>query len=206
MLDWWVKQNPKGRGVYAGLIPGRVSDNGWLGDEIIGQIYVTRGNSGSQGHVHFSMRSLMPGGVFTRIPGADTMASARLDSINRSRARTQARRDSMTTKMARETYAQPALTPAMTWLDAVPPAAPAAVLSRAGNRVDVTVTPPRGKLLSVWVVQSKWPNGAWRTEIVPITTQKWTVTAPAPDSGAPTDVWVSVVDRVGNQSTPVHVR
>jgi uncharacterized lipoprotein YddW (UPF0748 family) len=206
MLDWWVKQNPKGRGVYAGLIPGRVSDNGWLGDEIIGQIYVTRGNSGSQGHVHFSMRSLMPGGVFTRIPGADTMASARLDSINRSRARTQARRDSMTTKMARETYAQPALTPAMPWLDAVPPSTPTATLSRSGNRTDVTVSPPGGKLLSVWVVQSKWPNGTWRTEIVPITTQKWTVTAPAPDSGAPTDVWVSVVDRVGNQSTPVHVR
>ncbi|HUQ19274.1 MAG TPA: family 10 glycosylhydrolase [Gemmatimonadaceae bacterium] len=206
MLDWWVKQNPKGRGIYAGLIPGRVADNGWLADEIIGQIYVTRGNSGATGHVHFSMRSLMPGGAFTRIPGNDTLASAVRDSLNRARVRTQARRDSMTAKMIRETYAVPALTPAMTWLDAVPPAAPSAVLTRTGNRIDVTVTPPRGELLSVWVVQSKWTNGGWRTEIVPITTQKWTVTAPAPDAGAPTDVWVSVVDRVGNQSTPVRVR
>ena len=148
----------------------------------------------------------MPGGAFTRIPGADTMASARVDSINRVRARTQAMRDSMTAKMARETYAQPALTPAMPWLDAVPPAAPTATLSRNGNRVDVTITPPRGKLLSVWVVQSKWPNGAWRTEIIPITTLQWTVTEPAADAGAPTEVWVSVVDRVGNQSTPVHIR
>jgi len=55
-------------------------------------------------------------------------------------------------------------------------------------------------------VQSKWPTGAWRTEIVPITGLQWTITARAPDAGAPTDVWVSVVDRVGNQSTPVHVR
>ncbi|HUQ18624.1 MAG TPA: hypothetical protein VM099_03335, partial [Gemmatimonadaceae bacterium] len=150
--------------------------------------------------------SLMPGGAFTRIPGADTLAAAVRDSLNRARVRTQARRDSMTAKMQRETYAQPALTPAMTWLDAVPPPAPTASLMRTGNRVDVTVTPLRGELLSVWVVQSKWTNGGWRTEIVPITTQKWTVTAPAADAGAPTDVWVSVVDRVGNQSTPVRVR
>ena len=206
LLRWWVEQNPRNRGLYAGLDPNRVSDNGWLGDEIISQIYVTRGNSGATGHVHFSMRGLMAGGVFTRIPGADTLAPARIDSISRGRARTQARRDSMTIKMARETYAEPALTPAMPWLDAVPPPAPTAALSRVGNRVDVTLTPARGEPLSVWVVQSKWPNGTWRTEIVPVTVQQWTITAPGPDAGAPVEVWVSVVDRAGNQSTPVRVR
>jgi uncharacterized lipoprotein YddW (UPF0748 family) len=206
LLNWWVKQNPKGRGLYAGLDPNRVSDTGWPGDEIVSQIYVTRGNDGATGHVHFSMRGLMPGGAFTRIPGADTLAPAVIDSINRGRARTQARRDSMYTKMVRETYAQPALTPAMTWLDAVPPAAPSAALSRSGNRADVTISPPRGESLSVWVVQSKWPNGMWRTEIVPITMRQWTVTAPAQDAGAPAEVWVSVVDRAGNQSTPVRAR
>jgi hypothetical protein len=55
-------------------------------------------------------------------------------------------------------------------------------------------------------VQSKWPNGAWRTEIVPITVRQMTVTAQTPDAGAPVEVWVSVVDRAGNQSTPVRVR
>lgn len=48
----------------------------------------------------------------SRIPGADTLAPAVVDSINRVRARTQARRDSMTAELARETYAQPALIPA----------------------------------------------------------------------------------------------
>jgi uncharacterized lipoprotein YddW (UPF0748 family) len=207
LLNWWAKQNPKGRGLYTGLIPNNVRENNWPGDEIVGQIYTTRGNDGAQGHVHFSMRGLMPGGAFiARIAGADTLAPAVLDSINRWRARTQARRDSMTAKMTRETYAQPALTPAMPWLDAVPPRAPTAALSRAENRVDVTLTPPSGEPLSVWVVQSRWPNGAWRTEIVPITVRQWTVTAPAPDAGAPAEVWVSVVDRAGNQSTPVRVR
>jgi len=206
LLNWWAKQNPRGRGLYAGLDPSNVSATNWPGDEIISQIYITRGNDGVQGHVHFSMRALMPDGAFTRIPGADTLTPAVIDSINRVRARTQARRDSMTTKLARETYAQPALTPAMPWLDAVPPPAPTAALSRVANRVDVTLTPPRGESLSVWVVQSKWPSGAWRTEIVPITTLQWTVTAPAPNAGVPAEVCVSVVDRVGNQSTPVRIR
>jgi uncharacterized lipoprotein YddW (UPF0748 family) len=205
LLDWWVKQNAKSRALYAGLIPNNVSDTRWPGDEIVGQIYITRGNDGAHGHVHFSMRGLMPGGAFTRIPGADTLAPAVIDSINRVRARTQARRDSMTAKLARETYAQPALIPAMPWLDAVPPPAPTAALSRLGNRADVALT-PRGESLAVWVVQSKWPNGAWRTDIVPITVRQWTVTAQTPDAGAPAEVWVSVVDRAGNQSTPVRVR
>jgi uncharacterized lipoprotein YddW (UPF0748 family) len=204
LLNWWAKQNPKGRGLYAGLIPSNVRDNNWAGDEIIGQIYITRGNDATQGHVHFSMRSLMPGSAFmTRIPGADTLAPPVLDSINRGRARTQARRDSMTAKMMRETYSQPALTPAMPWLDAVPPSPPTAVFSQEGNQVNVTLTPPGGEPLNVWVVQSKWPSGAWRTEIVPITTRQWTVTALAQNAGVPTEVWVSVVDRAGNQSMPV---
>lgn len=148
----------------------------------------------------------MPGGAFiARIAGADTLAPAVLDSINHWRARTQARRDSMTAKLARETYAQPALIPAMPWLDAVPPPAPTATLSLLGNRADVALT-PGGESLAVWVMQSKWPNGSWRTEIVPITLRQWTVTAPTPDAGAPVEVWVSVVDRAGNQSRPVRVR
>jgi hypothetical protein len=200
-----VKQNAKGRALYAGLIPNNVADARWPGDEIVGQIYITRANDRAHGHVHFSMRGLMPGGAFTRIPGADTLAPAVIDSMNRVRARTQARRDSMTAKLARETYAQPALIPSMPWLDAVPPPAPTATLSILGNRADVALT-SRGESLAVWVVQSKWPNGTWRTEIVPITVRQWTVIAPTPDAGVPVDVWVSVVDRAGNQSAPVRVR
>ncbi|HYN81848.1 MAG TPA: hypothetical protein VES88_10135 [Gemmatimonadaceae bacterium] len=86
------------------------------------------------------------------------------------------------------------------------PRAPIAALSRLENRADVTLTPPRDESLAVWVVQSKWPNGAWRTEIVPITVRQWTITAPPSDAAAPAEVWVSVVDRAGNQSTPVRVR
>jgi uncharacterized lipoprotein YddW (UPF0748 family) len=206
MLDWWAKQNPKGRGLYAGLIPGNVSATNWLSDEIIGQIYITRAHDGAHGHVHFSMRSLMPNGATPAVPFADTVAQARRDSITAVRGRTQARRDTMTNKMMRETYARPALIPAMPWLDAQAPAAPTATLKQLGNRTSVAITPARGEAAYLWVVQSKWTSGAWHTEIVPSNQNDWTVTAPAANAGAPVEVWVSAVDRVGNQSRAVRAR
>jgi hypothetical protein len=108
--------------------------------------------------------------------------------------------------MMREAYARPALIPAMPWLDDKAPAAPSAALQQLGNRTSVSVTPARGEAAYLWVVQSKWPRGSWRTEIVPASQQNWTVTAPGADAGAPVEVWVSAVDRVGNQSRAVRAR
>jgi uncharacterized lipoprotein YddW (UPF0748 family) len=203
LLDWWTRQNPHHRGLYAGLIPSSVAATNWLGDEIIGQIYVTRAHKGAHGHVHFSMRSLMPNGAFTAIAGADTLAQMRIDSIHAGRMRTQARRDSMTNKMMRETYARPALVPEMPWLDKRAPPAPTASLQQLGNRTTVSLTPARGEAAFVWVVQSKWASGIWRTEIVPATRRDWPIAAPSADAGAPVEVWVSAVDRMGNQSRAV---
>ena len=206
VLDWWAKQNAKNRGLYAGMIPGNVSATNWPPDEPIAQIYVTRAHPGAHGHVHFSMRSLMPAGAFTPIAGADTLPQARIDSINAVRARTQARRDSMTAKMIREAYARPALIPAMPWLDAKAPPAPTAALRQSGDKTTVTYTPASGEPAYLWVVQSKWPRGWWRTEIVPAAQREWSIAAPTPDAGVPVEVWVSVVDRVGNQSRAVRAK
>ncbi|HEY0670934.1 MAG TPA: family 10 glycosylhydrolase [Longimicrobiales bacterium] len=206
LLDWWTRQNPRKRALYAGMIPGNVRVNNWPGDEIIGQIYVTRAHAGVHGHVHFSMRSLMPEGAFTPIAGADTIAQTRLDSINTIRERTQARRDSMTGKMMREAYGRPALIPAMPWLDNKAPRAPTATLQRVGDTTQVAVTPGRGEPASLWVVQSKWPRGWWWTQILPASQREWPIVAPAADWGAPVEVWVSAVDRVGNQSPAVRAR
>lgn len=203
VLDWWTKQNAKNRALYAGMIPGSVSATNWPADEAIGQIYVTRAHPGAHGHVHFSMRSLMPNGAFARMPDPDTLSQARRDSINMMRARTQARRDTMTSKMMRETYARPALIPAMPWLDEQAPPAPTATLQQLGNKTSVTLNPARGEAAYLWVVQSKWPRGSWTTAIVPADQREWSIAAPTPDAGAPVEVWVSVVDRVGNQSRAV---
>jgi uncharacterized lipoprotein YddW (UPF0748 family) len=134
LLDWWVRQNPHGRGMYAGLIPGNVNleaggRTGWRPDEIIGQVYITRGRPGAEGHVHFRMGSLMPDGAYTRIAGADTLPVERVDSIRDVQRRVQARRDTLAMRLRDEAYARPALTPAMTWLDDVPPPAPRVALS-----------------------------------------------------------------------------
>jgi uncharacterized lipoprotein YddW (UPF0748 family) len=204
LLNWWAKQNPLRRALYAGLIPSNVAATNWPGDEVIGQIYTTRAHEGADGHVHFSMRSLMPDGAFT--PLADSIPATRIDSINAVRRRTQARRDSMTSKMMRETYARPALVPAMPWLDNVAPSAPAATVEQQGNRTTVRITPAVGESAFLWVVQSKWPGSMWHTEIIPASLREWAVTAPFTEAGAPVEVWVSAVDRLANQSRPVRAR
>ena len=207
LLDWWVRQNPLGRGMYAGLIPSNVNvaadpRRGWQPEEIIGQVYITRGRPGADGHVHFPMRALMPDGAFTRIQGADTMAAERIDSIRAMQRRVQARRDTLVTLLRDEAYARPALVPAMPWLDDVPPPAPRAVVSTQPSGTRIVIEPGAGEAVAQWVVQTQSPGG-WRTEIVPGSVRTWTV-APAPGSeDVPAAVWVSGVDRVGNQSAPV---
>ena len=200
VLNWWAEQNARNRALYAGQIIG-----GFTPDEVIGQIYISRAHPGAHGQVFFSMRSLMPNSV-RPIMGADTIPQPRLDSLNLMRARTQARRDSMTSKMMREAYARPALVPAMPWLDSKPPREPTAALQQLGNKTSVTFTPGSGEAAYLWVVQSKWPRGWWRTEIVPASQREWSIAAPTADAGAPVEVWVSAVDRVGNQSRAVRAR
>lgn len=210
LLDWWVRQNPKGRGLYAGLIPGNVNldvggRGGWAPDEIVGQIYVTRGRPGAEGHVHFRIGSLMPDGAYGRIAGADTLSAARLDSIRSLQQRVQARRDTLTRKLMTETYARPALVPAATWLDDDPPAAPRATLRHEGGTATVAIEPGTGEAPFLWVVQSRWPEG-WRTEIVPAARREWVVGNSLGLSAPPSAVWVSAVDRVGNLGPPARLQ
>jgi uncharacterized lipoprotein YddW (UPF0748 family) len=207
VLDWWVRQNVLGRGMYPGLIPSNVNVDtagrgGWHPDEIIGQIYVTRGRPGAGGHVHFPMGALMPDGAFRRNAGLDTLPPARAEVIRAQQRRVQARRDTLTRRLRDEAYARPALVPAMTWLDDVPPLAPRVTLARHTDGTRIVIEPPHGEPAFMFVVQSQWSDG-WRTELVPAGTREWRVGRAAGGSGTPGAVWVSAVDRVGNQSTPV---
>jgi len=209
VLDWWVRQNSLGRGLYAGLIPGNVNldtvgRGGWRPDEIIGQIYVTRGRPGAAGHVHFRMRSLMADGAYERIGGQDSLPPARFQAIREAQGRVQARRDSLTAKLMRETYARPALAPAMPWLDAVPPGSPSVGRRTSPSGLMLSIAPAPGEPAFLWVIQSRWPEG-WRTEIVPASTREVAVGSTFGLIGAPSAVWVSAVDRTGNQSTLVRV-
>lgn len=209
VLDWWIRQNSLGRGVYAGLIPANVNldtvgRGGWRPEEIVGQIYVTRGRPGAEGHVLFRMGSLMPDGAYERTWSFDSLPPERREAIRAGQARVQARRDSMTAKLRNETYARPALVPAMPWLYAVPPAAPLLERRAGGDGLRIAISPGRGEASALWVVQSRWPAG-WRTEILPSATRDFVVGSTLGLVGFPHAVWVSAVDRTGNQSTLVRL-
>ena len=201
LLDWWVRQNVRGRGLYAGLITSNVNlapgpRAGWRADEILGQIYIARGRPGADGHVHFRMGTLMPNHAFA--PISDTVPPERVDSIRADQRRLQARLDTLTTRLRDETYARPALVPLMPWLDDAPPAQPRATLRGS----TLAITPGTGEASFLWVVQWRASDVApgtppWRTEVLPAATREWR--APAQE------VWISAVDRLGNQSRPVRV-
>jgi hypothetical protein len=206
LLDWWQQQNPLGRGLYPGMIPGSVNVDaagraGWHPDEIIGQIYIARGQRGVEGHVHFPMNALMPEGALRRIAGADTLPPERIEAIRAQQRRVQARRDTLTQRLRDEAYARPALVPLMPWLDAAPPLSPQGTLVTTDAGTRLLIQPAHGKPAFLWVVQSRWSDG-WRTELVPAGAREWVVGSSAGGSGSPAAVWLSAADRLGNQSRP----
>jgi uncharacterized lipoprotein YddW (UPF0748 family) len=120
LLRWWTERNPRGRQVWAGL------SHRHSADEIVRQIRLARQQPGAGGHVHWSMKSLLPNSKGT------------------------------TDALVREVYSEPALAPAWPWLDASPPPAPgvnlttdavsAAFGKRKSSRPGRTVVPsPRAK-------------------------------------------------------------
>ncbi len=56
LLQWWAQQNPNQRLLAAGLNSDR-----WKPDEILSQISLARRQPGVAGHVHWSLKNLMPG-------------------------------------------------------------------------------------------------------------------------------------------------
>jgi uncharacterized lipoprotein YddW (UPF0748 family) len=98
LLRWWVEHNPLERHMWPGNFTSRVFTGAqphWPAREILGQIYVTRGQPGATGNIHFSMRALM------------------IDP------------DSLVAKLRDEAYVEPALAPASHWLTTGPaPGAP----------------------------------------------------------------------------------
>ena len=107
--------------------------------------------------------------------------------------------DSLVEKMS-VVYAQQALIPASPWLDAKAPPRPTALTSIdavTGDRV-LRVVPAAGDAVWLWTVQTRADTG-WVTEIIPGTER----THRLPGTG---DVFVTAVDRVGNQSVLVKAR
>jgi len=140
LLGWWAGENVKGRHLWPGNYTSRVGngapDGNWRTDELVGQIYVTRGQPGATGNVHFTMN------VFMKDP------------------------DSLVSRLRNDAYREPALVPASPWLGGRAPARPTATLEagpRGG--ATVRMEPGAGAPPARWVVQARFGD-RWRTEIL----------------------------------------
>ncbi|MGI8618684.1 MAG: glycoside hydrolase family 10 protein [Gemmatimonadaceae bacterium] len=180
LLRWWVDENTHGRHIWPGNFTSRtdtvVGPQSWRAGELLRQILLTRAQQGSGGNVHFSMRALMRD------------------------------RDSISTHLARGLYSQPALVPASPWIDSIAPVAPTITLTKDDSSWDQAVQFRPGAAEQPWLWTLRVRSGArWRTTIVPgsIYSFRWVT---EPGEARPSEVWVTAVDRAGNESSPVLAR
>jgi hypothetical protein len=151
------------------------SPTGWLADEILNQIALTRAQSGASGNVYFSMRTLM----------ADA--------------------DNLPRKLISGPYANRTLVPASPWLDSVAPLAPIVRAGWDASKQSSTLSlePQGSEQTWVWLIRTRVSDG-WTTDVVPGMQRFYTLPRNA-NSMSPDEVAVSAVDRTGNASAPVLV-
>jgi uncharacterized lipoprotein YddW (UPF0748 family) len=144
LLAWWAGENAKGRHLWPGNIPARVTgqEKGWPAREISDQIEATRKQSGSTGNVHFSMKPLMQ--------NTGRVADA-LKSV----------------------YTEPALVPASPWLGEQRPPTPKWTRTTAGFTISTTdkavrLYVVRSKVQGKWAIRIVPPAGTDTAIPVPV--------------------------------------
>jgi uncharacterized lipoprotein YddW (UPF0748 family) len=177
LLQWWVEQNAKGRHIWPGNYVDKVngSTTGWLADEILNQIALTRAQSGASGNVYFSMRTLM----------ADA--------------------DNLPRKLISGPYANRTLVPASPWLDSVAPLAPIVRAGWDASKQSSTLSlePQGSEQTWVWLIRTR-VGDSWTTDVLPGMQRFYTLPRTG-NSVSADEVAVSAVDRTGNASAPVLV-
>ncbi len=137
--------------------------------EIVSQIRQTREQKGAAGHILWGMSALTEN------------------------------RHGLTDALARQAFAQPALSPAYPWLDNQPPTPPILMASLTRpNEVKLKCQPTGVDPVRFWLVQTR-SSGVWTTEILQ-GTQSMTIFT---FSTRPEIIGVSAVDRSGNTSPAV---
>ena len=175
LLQWWVEQNAKGRHIWPGNYVDKVTGtpSGWLAEEILNQIALTRAQLGATGNVYFSMRTLMGNG------------------------------DNLPQKLIAGPYASKTLVPASPWLDNIPPLPPIVrVGSDAVTLASTLSLQPQGTEATwLWLIRTRVGND-WTTDVVPGLQRFYMIPRLAGGAYADV-VSISAVDRSGNESTPV---
>jgi len=102
-----------------------------------------------------------------------------------------------------QTYSEPALIPAMPWLDSIAPGKPEASMALDSLETKVVrFQPSDSKILAAWLVQAR-VDGAWRSAVLPASERVFILSGPDARADA---ISVSAVDRVGNLSPAAIVR
>jgi len=109
-------------------------------------------------------------------------------------------RDSIVEKLLAGPYAGPALVPASPWLDSIPPRAPSGYLMKDSvtRATTITLVPGGAEKPWLWVLRYRY-GPDWSTIILP-GSQTSHMFDGGSESKAPDAVFVSAVDRTGNQS------
>ncbi|MEQ9460696.1 MAG: family 10 glycosylhydrolase [Phycisphaeraceae bacterium] len=178
LLTWWTQQNPKGRNIWPGLGTYK-TERQFDDNEVLYQIEWIRHIDGTNGHVHFSAKS-----IINDLGGFQD-------------------------KAMKGVYAQPALVPASPWLADDQPAAPTprlAGISPRGARVILDAKSLQG--IRNWVVQIK-RGETWGYQIIPASQRAITIPLPegAVAQGVPNQgvqaIVVFTVDDLGISSPKV---
>ena len=140
LLRWWAEQNVYGRHIWPGNFTSRVGERSrapWLTSEIVTQVAATRAEAGAGGNIHFSAKVFLED------------------------------RDSIATRMARQSYGAPALVPPSPWLEVTEQGEPSVVMRRdARGAMTARLTPSGSELPRWWLVQVRMASGVWSSTLV----------------------------------------
>lgn len=127
MLQWWVEQNEKNRHIWPGLYTSRIvtTNPSWPVNEIINQLYISRGFPGVTGAVHFSMQALM------RSP------------------------DRFRELLSAGPYAEQVLVPESPWLNLQAPGKPEIQVNELSGELSIHMQPAEDEDIRNWVIRSR---------------------------------------------------
>ncbi|SFV17767.1 glycoside hydrolase family 10 protein [Pseudoduganella namucuonensis] len=174
LLDYWLRENTRGRHVWPGLYTSRIDNSAksFDAEEIVKQIGVTRSRQGpglnSVGHVHFSIAALMQN------------------------------RKGISDQLKASSYTSAALIPATPWLGSEAPAAPKVGARRGPAGLDLKLS--AGKSATQYAIWARYGE-EWRFSLASAARGDYTLSDEnGVQAGA---VVVSAVDRLGNESERV---
>lgn len=172
LLGWWASENLRKRHLWPGLSISGSRDEAGA-LETVNQIYVTRGIvPDSPGNVMFSMKGLM---------GKD---------------------NHLVSALLKGPYKNPALVPASTWLDAVPPEAPEVKVKTLASAIEASWSLRAPETPFLWILYTKEGEN-WNYKILPAVKKEIKIENPVKPITA---VAVSAVDKAGNESKKTIVK